>query len=99
MIAAETPSASRTLLVAPSRLAAVDPDVAAAVLADTGRLPWLCPVPLADVAAGRERCAELPDEQGPAAAHRPTSRIRRRPRRRPHRAPACPRPSWTGWRT
>jgi hypothetical protein len=68
MIAAETPSASRTLLVAPSRLAAVDPDVAAAVLADTGRLPWLCPVPLADVAAGRERCAELPDEQGPAAA-------------------------------
>ena len=68
MIAAETPSTSRTLLVAPHRLATVDPDVAAAVLADTGRLPWLCPVPLADVAAGRERCAELPDEQGPATA-------------------------------
>jgi len=68
IIAAETPSTSRTLLVAPHRTADVDPAVAAAVLADSGRLPWLCPVPLADVAAGRERCAELPDDQGPAAA-------------------------------
>jgi hypothetical protein len=54
--------------VAPGRRADVDPAVAAAVLADTGRLPWLCAVPLADVAASRERCAELPDDQAPADA-------------------------------
>ena len=71
IIAAEVPSSSRTLLVAPERMADVDPALAAAVLADTGRLPWLCPVSLADVAAGRERCAELPDEQGPAVAEPP----------------------------
>ena len=48
-------------------MADVDPDVAAALIADTGRLPWLCAVPLADVAAGTERCADLPDDQAPAA--------------------------------
>jgi hypothetical protein len=68
IIAAEVPSQSRTLLVAPDRDARVVPAVAAAVIADTGRLPWLCPVPLADVVAGRERCRGLPDEQGPAPA-------------------------------
>jgi hypothetical protein len=71
IIAAETPSTSRTLLVAPRRLADVDPEVVREVIADTGRLPWLCPVPLADVAAGQERCAELPDDQGPAEAELP----------------------------
>jgi len=65
IIAAELPSSARTLVVAPRREADVVPEVAAAVLADTGRLPWLCPVALAAVAAGEERCATLPDEQGP----------------------------------
>ena len=71
IIAAEVPSESRTLLVAPDRTARVIPAVAAATIADTGRLPWLCPVALADVAAGRERCQTLPDDQGvPAAEER-----------------------------
>jgi hypothetical protein len=56
MIAAERPGQSRTFLVAPPRRATVDPEVAAAVLRDAGRLPWLCAVPLADVVAGTERC-------------------------------------------
>jgi hypothetical protein len=69
IIAAEVPSESRTLLVAPARDADVaQAGLAAAILADTGRLPWLCPVRLADVAQGRERCQALPDAQGPAAA-------------------------------
>lgn len=69
IIAAELPSESRTLLIAPPRTADVaQAGLAAAMIADTGRLPWLCPVPLADVAAGRERCARLPDTQGPAPA-------------------------------
>lgn len=69
MIAAELPSQSRTLLIAPPRDADVaQAGLAAAMIADTGRLPWLCPVPLADVAAARERCATLPDDQGPAPA-------------------------------
>ena len=65
IIAAEAPSTSRTLVIAPRRMADVAPEVAAAAIADTGRLPWLCPVSLADVAQGRERCSGLPDAQGP----------------------------------
>ncbi len=65
-IAAERPSESRTFLVAPRRGADLQPDVVAAVIADTGRLPWLCPVSLADAAGRAERCALLPDTQGPA---------------------------------
>jgi hypothetical protein len=69
MIAAEVPNESRTLLIVPSRTADVaQAGLAAAMITDTGRLPWLCPVSLADVAAGRERCEDLPDDQGPAAA-------------------------------
>ena len=80
IIAAEVPSESRTLLVAPDRTARVVPAVAAATIADTGRLPWLCPVPLAAVAAGQERCAVLPDPQGAAepeerAAGTPDGRV------------------------
>lgn len=66
LIAADRPSESRTLVIAPRREADVVPAVAAAILADTGRLPWLCPVPLADAAAGTEQCATLPDDQPPA---------------------------------
>ena len=67
MIAAERPGESRTLVVAPDRRADLDPAVLAAAVADTGRLPWLCGVPLDDAAAGTERCAQLPDTQ-PATA-------------------------------
>ena len=68
IIAAERPGQSRTLVVAPERRADLLPAVAGAAIADSGRLPWLCGVPLADVADGTERCAQLPDPEGPAAA-------------------------------
>lgn len=60
MISAELPGVSRTLLVAPPRRGAVLPEVAGAALLDSGRLPWLCAVPLADVVGGSERCATEP---------------------------------------
>ena len=65
-LTAERPSTSRTILVAPRRTADLLPGVAAAAIADTGRLPWLCPVDLAAAAAGTERCAVLTDTQGSA---------------------------------
>jgi hypothetical protein len=79
-IAAERPSESRTFLVAPRRGADLQPEVAAAVIADTGRLPWLCPVSLADAVRRTERCAVLPDTQGPARPEdRGTPAARERP--------------------
>jgi hypothetical protein len=66
MIAAERPGESRTLVVAPGRRTDLLPGLLAATVADSGRLPWLCGVPLADAAAGTERCARLPDLQEPA---------------------------------
>ncbi len=74
MLTAERPSTSRTVVVAPDRQARVVPSVLAGALKDTGRFGWACPVPLADVAAGREQCAALPagsgaiDTQAPVAA-------------------------------
>ncbi len=70
VLAAELPSVSRTFLVAPRRQADLIPSVLAGALADTGRLPFLCPVSLADAAAGTERCAPggLVDEQAPAVS-------------------------------
>lgn len=64
MIVAERPSLSRTLVVAPPRRGTVPQAVAAAVIADTGRVPWLCPVSLRDVVAGRDACpgASAPSE-------------------------------------
>ena len=56
MISAEEPSVSRTILVAPDRRADLHPAVAADTLRDTGRLPWLCPVSLASVAARTDTC-------------------------------------------
>lgn len=56
MIAAERPNDGRTLLVAPPRRADLDPALAGAALADTGRLPWMCGVRLVDVVAGIETC-------------------------------------------
>lgn len=66
VLTAERPSESRTIVVAPRRRADLLPAVAGAAIADTGRLPWLCPVSLAAAAAGTESCAVLPDDQGPA---------------------------------
>lgn len=56
MIAAELPSRGRTLLVAAPRGAQLDPAVAGAALADTGGVPWMCPVRLRDVTTATERC-------------------------------------------
>ncbi len=56
MISAELPSRGRTLVVEAPRRGAVDPAVAGTAVGDTGAVPWMCPVLLADVAAGRERC-------------------------------------------
>ena len=67
-ITAERPSTSRTLVVAPRREAELHVDVASAVIADTGRVAWLCPVALTAAAAGTEQCVVLPDDQGPAAS-------------------------------
>jgi hypothetical protein len=57
MISAEAPSVSRTILVAPPRRADLHAPVAAEAIKDSGRLPWLCPVSVADAAAGTEACA------------------------------------------
>lgn len=73
IIAAEQPGLSRTLLLAPLRRGQVPPPIAAAALRDIGRLPWLCPVQLADVAAGRERCSTDPPT-GRTAPAKPESR-------------------------
>ena len=56
MIAAELPNRGRTLLVAPPRRADLDPALLGDLLTDTGSVPWMCPVQLADVVATRERC-------------------------------------------
>jgi hypothetical protein len=70
MLAAERPGESRTVLVALPRRSDVDPEVAGPALRDAGRLPWLCPVAVADVAVGRERCpgaasvATEPEDRG-----------------------------------
>ncbi len=56
MIAAELPARGRTLLVAPPRRGTLDPAVAGAALADTGRAPWMCPVRLSDVVDRSDRC-------------------------------------------
>ncbi len=56
MVAAEDPGLTRTLVVAPTRDADLVPAVAAQSMLDAGRLPWLCPVPLADVVTGTEQC-------------------------------------------
>ena len=49
MVQAELPSDQRALVVAPDRRWAPDPAFAAALLADTGKVPWVQPVPLSAV--------------------------------------------------
>ena len=65
-LTAERPSVSRTVVVAPRRRADLQPVVVSGAVADTGRLPFLCPVSLDAAARGVEQCAVLPDTQGPA---------------------------------
>lgn len=57
MIAAELPARGRTLLVTVPRRGALDPALAGGAVADTGAVPWMCPVDLEAVVEGRERCA------------------------------------------
>ena len=68
MVVAEAPSRGRTLVVAPPRRASVPQSVAGAVIADTGRVPWLCPVSLRDAADGRDAC---PGRPAPAEPREP----------------------------
>jgi hypothetical protein len=49
MVQAELPSDQRALVVAPDRRWSPDPAFAAALLADTGKVPWVQPVPLSAV--------------------------------------------------
>jgi len=51
MIQAELPSDQRALVVAPDRRWSPDPAFAARLLADTGKVPWVQPVPLSTVLA------------------------------------------------
>ena len=46
MVQAERPALQRTLVVAPDRRWAPQPSYAAALVADTGKVPWITPVPL-----------------------------------------------------
>lgn len=81
IIAAQDPTLQRTFVLAPERRGAVSPGAAAGALRDLGRVPWLCPVRLVDVAAGTERCSdddpsprrEPPDvaDRGPLSQDRP----------------------------
>ncbi len=79
MIAAENPNLQRTLVLAPDRRGDVVAGAAAQALRDLGRVPWLCPVRLASIAAESERClgAELPTgspevtDRGPLSDRRP----------------------------
>ena len=65
IVAAEAPSLSRTLVIAPDRRADANVPAAVGALRDLGRVPWLCPVSLSSVAADQERCAEHPGAATP----------------------------------
>ena len=70
VIALQAPSLSRTLLIAPERRGDLDAAAATASLRDLGRVPWLCPVTLAAVAAESERCVDRPLALTPKAEDR-----------------------------
>jgi len=70
IIAAESPGLARTLVLAPERRGDVVVGAAAAALRDLGRVPWLCPVTLASVAARAERCADRSEAAVPEAKDR-----------------------------
>jgi hypothetical protein len=52
MIQAELPGTPRSIVITPSRRWAPSASYAAAILADTGRVPWVAPVPLSQVVSG-----------------------------------------------
>jgi hypothetical protein len=56
IISLEQPARSRTMLLAPDRRADVEVGTATAALRDIGRVPWLCPVSVAALATGTDRC-------------------------------------------
>ena len=72
IVAAEAPSLSRTLVIAPERRGDLDVTAATGALRDLGRVPWLCPVTIAAVAQDEEQCAAGeprtvpdPEDRGP----------------------------------
>lgn len=70
VIAAEAPSLTRTLLIAPERRADLVSTAAAAALHDLGRVPWLCPVTVGAVASATEHCSGRPAGRVPVAENR-----------------------------
>lgn len=74
MIAAELPARGRTLLVTVPRRAEVDPALVGGAVVDTGAVPWMCGVPLADVLAARERCDTGPSRTAASVSYRPERR-------------------------
>lgn len=70
IVAAEAPSLSRTLVIAPDRRGDVSVSAATGALRDLGRVPWLCPVSLTSVANGTERCAGRSDTASAPAEDR-----------------------------
>ena len=74
MIAAELPSRGRTLLVTVPRRAEVDPALVGGAVVDTGAVPWMCGVPLADVLTARERCDTGPSRTAASVSYEPERR-------------------------
>ena len=70
VVAAELPSVSRTFVLAIDRRGRVNPTATGAALRDLGRVPWLCPVPLGDVATGTEHCDGQAPEKVPRTSPR-----------------------------
>ncbi|MCW2543717.1 MAG: glycoprotein [Frankiales bacterium] len=71
IVAAEAPSLSRTLVIAPERRGDLDVKAATGALRDLGRVPWLCPVSIEAVAQDQEQCSTgagqpvpRPDDRG-----------------------------------
>ncbi|MCW2599306.1 MAG: glycoprotein [Frankiales bacterium] len=61
ILAVQAPSRDdRTLVIAPDRRTNASVVAASGALRDLGRVPWLCPVTLASVAAQSEHCTEQP---------------------------------------
>lgn len=72
MISAELPSRGRTLLVMAPRRGSPDPAVAGAAVADTGVVPWMCPVRVRNVVDDAESC---PGAAVPAATADPRAEL------------------------
>jgi hypothetical protein len=73
LITAEHPQDQRDIVVAPPRRWDPDPALAAALLADTGRVPWLQPIHLSQVRTGDAARTTLTYPDVAAAAELPAS--------------------------